>query len=198
MPEPDFLKCACQRCGGHIEFPASGAGATVNCPHCGADTVLTAPGGSPAMAKKSRRVVWISLGLLVLVAGGVTAAFVWRQRQKPPVSSATEAVTSITATTLTNTPPPSETINNFSIGKITLQKVPGSGLVYAVGTAKNTIDRQRFGVTIELNLLNENGENIGSASDYISVVEPHKSWQFKALLTSAGVASVTVADIKEQ
>ena len=95
---------------------------------------------------------------------------------------------------------PSETIDDFSVGKITLQKVQGSSLVYAVGTVKNTAGRERFGVRIELNLLDKQDQNLGVVSDYISVVDTNKNWQFKALLTptDAKVAKVTVAGIKEQ
>ena len=91
-------------------------------------------------------------------------------------------------------------IEDFSVGKIALRKIQGSSLVYAVGTVKNTVDRQRFGVRIQLNLLDEQDRNIGVVSDYVSVVEPNKDWQFRALLmpTQKGVAKVTVADIKEQ
>ncbi len=36
------LKCACQGCGGHIEFAASRANDTILCPHCGQSTLLAA------------------------------------------------------------------------------------------------------------------------------------------------------------
>ena len=70
--------------------------------------------------------------------------------------------------------------------------------MYAVGTVKNALDRQRFGVKIELNLLDEQDHNIGIVSDYISVIEPHKEGQFKALLTQPKTVKVTVANITEQ
>jgi hypothetical protein len=91
-----------------------------------------------------------------------------------------------------------DTINNFDVSQISLQKQPGSSLVYAVGTLKNTVDRRRFGVRIELNQLDENDKNVGVISDYVSVVDAQKTWQFKAVLTSRYVAKVTVAGIKEQ
>jgi hypothetical protein len=36
-----FLKCACEFCGGHIEFPASALGNSILCPHCGRSTRLS-------------------------------------------------------------------------------------------------------------------------------------------------------------
>jgi hypothetical protein len=35
--------CTCNTCSGHLEFEASNAGTTVQCPHCGMDTVLFVP-----------------------------------------------------------------------------------------------------------------------------------------------------------
>jgi hypothetical protein len=53
-------------------------------------------------------------------------------------------------------------------------------LVYAVGTVKNDTARQRFGVKIELDLIDAQDNKIGSASDYIEVLEPGKEWQFNS------------------
>jgi len=41
MSEERFCICSCEHCGGHIEFPASGVGMRVACPHCAIETVLT-------------------------------------------------------------------------------------------------------------------------------------------------------------
>lgn len=43
-----FAKCNCSSCNGHIEFETSNAGQTVNCPHCGQDTVLYVVESTPA------------------------------------------------------------------------------------------------------------------------------------------------------
>jgi hypothetical protein len=237
--EPDYFKCACQRCGKRIEFPSNGVGMTVDCPHCGKPTVLgVAPDSAPAT--KSKKALWMATALIavVVIAAGGIGAFLWMQKHKSkevaitltdpattaaaPASDApkpklefvpvtpTAAPVTPAVKPMTYKPPatekalspaaPAEVVEDFSVGEIVLQKVQGSSLVYAVGTAKNTVDRQRFGVRIQLNLLDEQDRNIGVVSDYVSVVEPHKDWQFRALLmpTQKGVAKVTVADIKEQ
>lgn len=225
--ETDYFKCACQRCGKHIEFPSNGVGVTVDCPHCGKQTVLGVAKDSPATATKSKMALWAALGLIAVVALGGLGAFLWIQKQKSKETAVAPRAVIPTAVAPTPKPTvapvaptenankapipdrspapekpaaPAETIDDFSVGKITLEKTQGSSLVYAVGTAKNAVDRQRFGVRIELNLLDEQDRNIGVVSDYVSVVEPHKDWQFKALLmpTQTGVKKVTVADIKEQ
>lgn len=205
--EPSYFKCHCGKCGGHIEFPSNGAGMTINCPHCGKETVLGVAGNAPVI-RKSNKALWITLGLMAVIAGAV-AAFIWPQKPKAkavadPVKTLAADVVPVANTNkvesqpISEPEPASDAINDFAVGKISLQKVPGSGLVYAVGTAKNTVDRQRFGVKIQLNLLDENDKNIGVDSDYVSVVDPHKAWQFRVLLTHPHVAKVTVADIKEQ
>jgi hypothetical protein len=38
-----LITCSCNNCSGHIQFPANGLGQTINCPHCGVDTVLFKP-----------------------------------------------------------------------------------------------------------------------------------------------------------
>ena len=42
-----FLKCLCEFCGGHIEFPANAAGDTILCPHCNRSTRLSTTVASP-------------------------------------------------------------------------------------------------------------------------------------------------------
>ena len=40
MVEPQYVTCACGACSGLIEFPIEHAGSSVECPHCGEETVL--------------------------------------------------------------------------------------------------------------------------------------------------------------
>ena len=67
-----------------------------------------------------------------------------------------------------------------------------------MGTVKNNSDRQRFGVKIELDLLDAQDNKIGTTSDYIAILEPHKNWQFRALLTQPKAVKANVAKIEEQ
>lgn len=43
MSETTYLRCLCNHCSGPIEFPEEGIGQTVDCPHCGLDTILYEP-----------------------------------------------------------------------------------------------------------------------------------------------------------
>lgn len=47
MSEPATLKCACSHCGGRLEFPVAALNTRFDCPHCGRETKLTAPGSAP-------------------------------------------------------------------------------------------------------------------------------------------------------
>lgn len=200
--EPNYFKCNCQRCGGHIEFPSNGAGMTIDCPHCGKKTVLGVSAGGPVL-KKSNKVMWTAVGLGVVILGAVVA-LIWPQKQKvaaaapPPKAMAPVVPVAKTNKPVAQSAPAADRISDFDVSKISFQKTPGTGLVYAVGTLKNDADRQRFGVKIVLNQLDEKGQNLGVVSDYVSVVDPGDSWGFKAVLTSPNVTKVTVAVIREQ
>ena len=42
-----FVKCKCNNCSEHLEFDQANVCKTIQCPHCGMDTVLFIPGMSP-------------------------------------------------------------------------------------------------------------------------------------------------------
>jgi hypothetical protein len=86
-------------------------------------------------------------------------------------------------------PSPSAVTNGFAIMPYHLEPVPGSSLVYVVGSVRNNTPRQRFGVKVEFGLFDTNDTPIGAATDYQSVLEPHGEWRFKAMV----MASKTVA-----
>ena len=71
MSQNKFLKCACDSCGGHIEFPADGIGSTVPCPHCGAHTELTLETPPVIAARSPRSLKWIIAGGVILLVGVV-------------------------------------------------------------------------------------------------------------------------------
>ena len=137
--------------------------------------------------------------LLVLIIAAAGAVFFWPGKKPEPEITPAPATTAVMPIAVPTAPVvPADVTNDFKIGKISLQKTKGTGLVYAVGTVKNTLDHQRFGVRIELNLLDEQDQNIGIVSDYTPVIEAHKDWQFRALLTEPKAVKATLADIKEQ
>jgi hypothetical protein len=78
-----------------------------------------------------------------------------------------------------------------------LEKTAGTSLVCAVGTVNNPTKRQRFGVKVELALLDAVGQKLGTATDYRQVLEPGGQWRFKALVVDSKAVSAKVESIKE-
>ena len=205
MPRNDrYLKGECQHCGGHIEFPVKAAGLTADCPHCGKQTelLLARPPEEPTAPHKGRiwaiaAIVILSLGLVaVLIA--LNRAQRWAARQKQQASAS--AAAAVAAAQTTNLPPPEDPWAKlgFKVSAIRLEKSPGSSLVYAVGTVVNLTDRQRFGVNVELDLLDAAGQKVGTATDYQQVIEPKGRWTFKGLVVGKKAVSARLAGIKEQ
>jgi len=202
MSDTGYAKGQCQNCGGHLEFPAAGMGLTIDCPHCGGQTILTSHppvDAGAAGAKRKFPVVWSSV-ILILVLTATGAALYWSQKpaSNPPVPTRTAPPTAPSAEISKPASPAAETNDLLQAGPVALQKTAGSALVYAVGTVKNNSDRRRFGVKIELDLLDAQGNKIGTTSDYIAVLEPHQDWQFRALLTQPKAVQATVKKIEEQ
>lgn len=67
MNENKFLKCACLHCSGKIEFPDSGIGQNVACPHCGRQTMLHQAGVLPSNSKRSQTRPTIADAVLSLI-----------------------------------------------------------------------------------------------------------------------------------
>jgi hypothetical protein len=203
-----YSKGACQHCGGHIEFPTEGAGQTIRCPHCQWNTVLTvihAPQVEVGGGASARKRVFLGFA----VAGGVVAAagiavLLWLKhaavgtQQSPQNTGAVTAPATPAPMPAPKPVPPPDPWHGLKAGSVTLEKQGDGRMIYAVGTVRNTSDHQRFGVKVELDVLDLQGEKLGSATDYTQVMEPGKEWKFKALVTDKKAATAKLIDIKEQ
>jgi DNA-directed RNA polymerase subunit RPC12/RpoP len=225
MNEENYVKGACTNCGTHFEFPESAAGEIIPCPHCKLKTKLIPERDEPAEegetaapepAVKRPNVPLLAIGgvaVLVIVCIGVVL-FMKRggQSAATPTPSKPDVVTSnslpprslpTNTTPASNAPPPvpavkaPKSLSDLKVGTIQFEKTKGSSLVYAVGTLRNESDYQRFGVTLELDLLNKDGKKVGTAKDYKDVLEPRKDWQFHALVVVPKAVSATVSSIRE-
>ncbi|HEX3798729.1 MAG TPA: FxLYD domain-containing protein [Verrucomicrobiae bacterium] len=221
MGEIVHAKCACKECGNHIEFPAYAARTTVPCPHCGQWTELIPPEAEP----EPKRVDFTMITLIACAVLVIIGAIWWHHRPKPVVDeNAPPQVTRITPVPIPAKSPPAVTApivppvnvvtqavvqapvkptrpkspDDLKAGAVELQKTPGSSLIYAIGAVKNDSDYQRFGVKIELELLNKKGEKIGDTQDYKDIIEPRQEWQFHALVPDKRTASAKITSLKEQ
>jgi hypothetical protein len=192
MAQPEnFAKCACQHCGGHIEFPIHGAGRKISCPHCGEPTLLTraAPveiGGGRVARKRIYRTLAIAACLL---AAAVGAYFYVNSKNSQP---------SVAAPFPPKPKPPRDPWHGLTAGTVSLDNSGDGRLIYAVGTLTNETTRQRFGVKVELDVLDAHHNKLGSATDYTDVIEPGKEWKFRAMVTDKNAKTAKLTNVKEQ
>ena len=131
---------------------------------------------------------------VVILVGGLVAASVALKRAKR--LSAEQGQTT-TKTTEPAAPPDPFARNGFRVSAVTLGKGQGSSIVYATGSISNMTSRQRFGVKVELALLDAAGVKVGVASDYQKVIEAGAEWKYRALVVEKKAVSATVVGVNE-
>jgi len=206
--QESFAKCSCQHCGGHIEYPIQGAGQNIACPHCGRQTLLplihTPPveiGGGSAARKRIYTAFAIAAGATALACGAAYFLLFFNSSNPPPAKPGAP-VQSAHAAPAPAPPaepkPPPDPWHGLTAGRVTLEKSADGGLIYAVGTLKNDSQRQRFGVKVQIDVLDAQHNKLGSATDYTDVIDPGKEWKFRAMVTDRTASAAKLADVKEQ
>ena len=206
MKQTKYLKCACQHCGGRIEFPADVIGQLVDCPHCQQRTELTLapPPEADTPEGPAKGQSWRVAGVVILLIGviGVAVGMMWLKRiaqrkQRPATAAASVAAEKPSSPQSAPAADRSKTsTDTLTVSPIVLDKAKGT-LIYATGRVKNGSDRQRFGVKVELDLFDKADLKVGTASDYLPVLEPKAEWHFKALVIEPKAASAKLASIRE-
>ena len=190
------LSGECQQCGGRFEFPPEAAGLTGECPHCGKQTecLLASPLEEKSPAQ-SRAIIYTVVAVVIL-AGGLIGAFVALKRAQRQFG---KRHTVQTQTSTGQPPQPADPFAqvNFRVSTVTLETTPGTKLVHALGSIVNTTNRQRFGVTVQLDLFDATGQWVAKATDYVGLIEPNAEWKFRALVLEAKATSAKIAAIKE-
>jgi hypothetical protein len=183
-----------------MEFPAESAGLTANCPHCGQTTelLLAAPPQESTVPVKT--IVFTGIAVLILVGGLVGALIAVNRLQQ--AAEQRKGASNPANTGQAMPPKPADPFapaerDGFGVSTVTLEKTQGSSLVYAVGTIRNETDRRRFGVKVEIELLDAAGNKVGTATDYQQALEPKAEWRFKALVLDSKAASARIVSIKE-
>ncbi len=189
-------KCSCKQCGGHIEFPSEGAGMWIRCPHCGEKTQLTGPSSVPKKKSKS----YLSIVILVIIGIAAMTFNIVRWVRRSHSSPAPQATTQTPAKPATAQKPAPEPDlwKGFKPGPVSIDKSGKSRLVYAVVAVKNDTDKQRFGVKVTLDILDGQGEKLGTTSDYTQFIDAHKEWTFKALVAYPKATAAKVTAITEE
>ena len=227
---PTILKCACAHCGEIIEFFASRAGQTVQCPQCREKSQLPEPEklamvevqGPPlpttklcpvcgaemkflekhcvhCEALRRRQILRFRLtgaAALIVVAGGISYALLRGHEASHAVATIAVAkpVVSVLPQPVVTRP---KSINDLKPGQFTLEQGRGSDLVMAVGDILNDSGNAHYALRADVELLDENGTKIGTATDYSAQLGPNQTWHFVAQVKDANVKSVRFASIKE-
>lgn len=196
MMQTKKLLGECQHCGKPIEFDAAVVGTTAECPYCGQPTELMLALPPETASPWRTKALVLGVVLLVIVVGGVGGTMLALKRARRMAAQQQEAAVKTTL------PPPSKpgdpfAAAGFRVSPVTLEKGEGSSIVYAVGMIGNTTGRQRFGVRVELELLDAGSNKVGNASDYRATLDPNADWRFRALVVDRKATSARVVTIKE-
>ncbi len=190
------LKGECQHCGGAIEFHAETAGMTADCPHCGQATeLLLAAPPEAAAPTQTKAIVFTLLAAVILLGGLLVTVMVLKRaerlssRQKEAVAKAAGAAVAPPANPFAQT--------EFSVSAIVFEPSQSGSIIHAVGELRNLANRQRFGVRIDLELLDDAGRKVGAATDYRSILEPTTVWRFRALVVDKRAVAAKVLRITE-
>ena len=172
VSETTYAKGACELCGGHIEFPTEAAGRSVACPHCEGTTTLNLPAVVPTPRKRGA-LKWV---LVVAAVFLFTAAFLVFARKYRPAEKAPRAITAQV---------------------ISFERASANNPGAVVGVVKNGASQPRQGVRVEIDLLNARGEPLWAATAFTPVIEPNKSWSFRASVIDPGAVTARVARVRE-
>jgi hypothetical protein len=193
MNQTKRLNGVCSQCGGPIEFPAELVGTLTQCPRCRKQTELrlSSPPEEPPVLR--RAILWTVVAVAILALGVIALLVGLRhfekklaalQKGQPTVAASASATAAAAAA-------------GFEVSAISLEKGQVAAETYAVGTVVNKSNRQRPGVTLELDLLDAGGQQVGIARSYRPALAPGAKWEFKMPLGDAKAASARLASIKE-
>jgi hypothetical protein len=193
------LRGQCQHCGGRFDFPAEMIGTSRSCPHCGKETemLLERPRAESEVPK--RMVVYCVLAIAILGLGLVATTYALQrarsiaQRKNPAAAQAGNSV----AQTSPGGPFVVQT-NDFYITAAAVRKPTGEPLSLAFGVLSNGLNRPRLGVSLTFDVLDRQGQKIGTTMDSIILVEPLGKWQFRAPLLQTNAAAVRFVHVHEE
>ncbi len=200
--QTEYAKCACESCGGHIEYPVELGGSTLDCPHCHFSTALPAAAAARSASPRSANpAIFKAAALLAAVAAIAYGAWVVNTTHTAATSVAVRPVEPPTATNIIASPPPKPQPPQWdgleSDSPVQLEKAGEGSLVYAVGVLRNTTDKQKFGVKVEVDLFDARGAKVGSATDYAATIDAGAKWHFHALVVGSGAAKAKIKDVTE-
>ncbi len=189
------LRGECQHCGGPIEFHAEFTGTTAECPHCSQPTeLLLAPPPEEPSPLRTKAIAFTVIAVLILLGGLVGAVIALKRAERLKAVSSAQPEPRLASSAVPVDPFAGQ---GFRVSTVALAPGPGTSLIYAVGSLLNTSNQQRFGVTVELELLDADGNKVGRATDYQKIIEPNQEWKFRALVMEKRAVAAQVIGIQE-
>lgn len=166
---------------------------TIECPHCHQQTELR-----PA-EQTGRGIAKLVIFAAVGMALAAWILFLLKSQREAPAATTLPAATNVSPAAKVEPPRPKSPDDLKVTAGPTVEKAKGSRLSYAMGTLTNASDHARYGVKIELDLFDQNGNKLAAqASDYVQQLEPRKTWPFRALVLDGKAVSAKVAKITEE
>ena len=182
----------CSECGGSIQFPAELVGTMTTCPRCRKQTELTLapPLEEPAAPRKA--LMWSVVAIVILALGSIVLVGGLKHFEKVAGIRRGRAALDPVATTIG-----AAGLADFQVWGIALEKGQGKGENYAVCRVVNKSNRTRSGVTLELNLLDADGQEVGVLRGYRPALEAEARWDSRVPVSDTNAASVTFRTLKE-
>ena len=192
MNQTKRLQGVCSQCGGSIGFPAGLVGTMTPCPRCGKQTelLLAAPPEEPTVPRKA--IIWTVVVTAILALGVIVPLVGLRHFEK--LAARQRAQTTVAASTNATE---AAALAGFEVSAISLVQGEGNSGNYAEGRVLNNSNRQRSGVTVDLDLVDAGGKKLGIARAYRPALEPGAKWDFRVPVGDAKAASARLASIKE-
>ncbi len=184
MSQTKRLLGLCHECGGPISFPAELIGTMTQCPRCGKQTELfLAPSPEDSsLARKGK--IWAVIAAVILIVG-VGGPLVGLKRFEKWAANRKLQATGMAARA------------GLGVSTIALEKASADATAEAVGSLTNMTDRRRFGVKVEIDLVDASGLRTGGAIAAIDVIEPRAVWVFRVPVSDPKAVSARLASFKE-
>ncbi len=178
-----FTQKKCPDCGGAVNSDSS-------CPAC-----LT-------KQQQNRKYIVLAGALIVVLIAGVVFAVMRTHKiaRAKETAAAAAASNSGPGHIFILTAPandPSRATNDLWPRHFVLERRRGSDFAVAVGDVENLSQRIRYGLKVDIELLDRNGHKIGTVNDTITHLAPNAVWHVIASTSDTNAINARFAGIKE-
>lgn len=201
VPRTDQASGTPAKAKGAGTAPKPGNSFSRECPGCSLEVSIKADAcpacGAILREKKGFNLkLLIPVAVLVVAAGGFFALKSGLLQLPARGSSGGEAGPTFTKPSAP--PKPVKRTGKFELVGHKIEKTPGTSLIYVVGSVLNDTDKQKFSVRVTFALTDKSGKAAGEATDYITVIEPGDSWNFRALILDSAAENAKLTSLEAE